>query len=304
LKKIISKNITIEYYSVNSLKKIEEKRNTYQELPIDITPFLEKMKSMNVKERRILYNGEFIFLQSIEKNINTGLWELIFYKTTSASVPEILNNDGEITKILELNDDENLTQEVCMIYDSKSMISILQRNVFAINTKGIETFINSYMINYPIKFKIFSNESTKKTILSNKANVKRIRIGIHIPKSKRNKTIVNYERKSKLTNIINNAMDTQCGIINLELSMGNTKDFISLQEEDFGLFEELLNNEDIKKMEIGTINELDSAMQITDFIDVRIKDIINIKIEKGKTIDKKILLEKMYEKYLSNRSIR
>lgn len=303
LKKIINKNIIIEYYKINSLKKNVD-NNTYQELEIDITPFLEKMKEMNVKDRKIQYNGEFIFLQTIDKNINTGIWELIFYKTTNGCIPDILDKNGDIKKYIELDDDESLSQPVCMLYDSKKMVAVMQRNVFAVNTRGIETFIESYMKAYSIKFRIFSNEVKKEKILLNKERVKKIKIAVHIQKNKKEKPTYSYIKKTKISEIFTNALETQCGIINIELSMGNTKDVINLQNEDFELFEELLNNKDIKKMEIGTINDYDSTMQITDFIDVRIKDIITIQIDKGKTIDKKEVLKQMYEKYIKNKSVK
>ena len=50
--------------------------------------------------------------------------------------------------------------------------------------------------------------------------------------------------------------------------MGNSSQVINVQEEDFEVFEDLMNNNNVKCLELGLAPDEHSTMQITDFMDL------------------------------------
>ena len=115
------KNITIEYYSTCSLVETSKRNNEYSHAKTDITNLLKSLQNKAVKERSIYYNGENLILTSITYNKTTKLWELVFFKSRTATVPFIINSDGNSREII-LEKDEMISQAI-PAYKSPSNLS-------------------------------------------------------------------------------------------------------------------------------------------------------------------------------------
>lgn len=82
--------------------------------------------------------------------------------------------------------------------------------------------------------------------------------------------------------------------------MGNSSKLITVEDEDFEIFQDLMNNNNVKVLELGAVPDERATMQITDFMDFRINDIISIPYKKGESLNFTELLEKMAEKFNNN----
>ena len=89
-------------------------------------------------------------------------------------------------------------------------------------------------------------------------------------------------------------------IINIEFSVANSSKAINIQDEDFDVFQDLMNNNNVKCLEIGFAPDEYSTMQITDFMDLRVHDIITLQCTRGNPINTSEILDKMIEKYKEN----
>lgn len=294
------KNITIEYYNTCSLIKLEDKDTKYTRGKIDITVLLENLRDRTVKNRIINYNGENIILSSIEYNNQSNLWELIFFKSRSATTPFIVNTDGDSRQII-LKDDEMISEVLCAEYNSKSKTLAMQRNVYAFGTKGLECFFSSFLKNPLYLESIQKLDKEKKKLLTH-SKIKKFKLHIKNVKNYKepSKGIIQYNKNTSICNAINSALQVNSAIINIEFSMGNSSQTINLENDDFEVFQDLMNNNNVKCLELGLVPDEHSTMQITDFMDFRIYDIISIPFIKGTSIDFTEIMKKMTEKFQNN----
>lgn len=295
-----TKNITIEYYNTCTIVEINHQTQTYARAKTDISSLLQALNNLSVKERIIKYNGENLILSSINYNSNTNLWELIFFKSRSATTPFIVNMDGNSRQIL-LKEDEMISEVLCAEYDSNTKILAIQRNVYAVGTKGLEEFFSFFLKDSLYLDSIQSLNEEKKQLFK-KSQFKKIKIHIkNVKKDKEpSKGIVQYNKNTSICKAIDSALAVDSSIINIEFSVGNSSKAINIQDEDLDVFQDLMNNNNVKCLELGLAPDEHSTMQITDFMDLRIRDLISIPFEKGQPIDVSELLNKMTEKFKNN----
>lgn len=294
------KNITIEYYNTCSLTKVENKDNTYERDKIDISLLLEALQIKSVQERTIRYNGENLLLSSIEFNEKSKLWELIFFKSRTAAIPFIINANGDSRQIL-LKDDEMISEALCLVYNPQNKIMAMQRNIYAVGTKGIETFFSSFL-DIPIVLESLQKLDSEKKGLLKKSKLKKFKLSIRNvkKKDKSENSITQYNKDTSICKVIDSALAINSSFINIEFSMGNSSKLITVEDDDFEIFSDLMNNNNVKVLELGTVPDERATMQITDFMDFRIHDIISIPYKKGESLNFTELLEKMTEKFNNN----
>ena len=294
------KNITIEYYNTCSFTQIKEKNNTFSKEITDISLLLEKLEKMSVQDRTIKYNGENLMLTSIEFNKRTNLWELIFFKSRSSAIPFIINKNGDSRQII-LKEDEMISEALCILYNSTSKILAMQRNVYAVGTKGIETFFSNFL-NFNIMLDSLHTLDSEKKKLLKKSKIKKFKLNVRNVRKKEDSvnSITQYNRNTTICKVIDSALAVNSTFINIEFSMGNTSDIIHVEDDDFEVFEHLMNNNNVKTLELGCVPDEKSNMQITDFMDSRIHDIISIPYIKGSSLNFTEILEKMTDKFNKN----
>lgn len=294
------KNITIEYYNTCSLVETDPINKRYSHAKIDMTNLLEDLQSKTVKERTINYNGENLILSSISYNKSSSLWELVFFKSRSATIPFIINSNGDSRQII-LKKDEMISEVLCAEYDSTSKILAMQRNVYAVGTKGLEEFF-SFFLSFPVYLESIQSLTEKKRKFLKKSKIKKFKL--HIKNVKNDKapsnTITQYNKDTLVCKAIDSALAVDSAVINIEFSMGNSSKTINIADEDFEVFQDLMNNNNVKCLELGMVPDEHSTMQITDFMDFRIHDNISVPFVKGKPIDVTDIIKKMTEKFKNN----
>lgn len=223
-----------------------------------------------------------------------------FFKSRSATTPFIVNTNGDSRQII-LKDDEMISEVLCAEYNSESKIFAIQRNVYAFGTKGLEYFFSSFLEN-PLYLESIQKLSEEKKKLLKHSKVKKFKL--HIKNIKDNKEhskkVIQYNKNTSICNAIDSALQVNSAIINIEFSMGNSSQTINLQDDDFEVFKDLMNNNNVKCLELGLVPDEHSTMQITDFMDFRIYDIISIPFIKRTPIDFTEIIKKMTEKFQNN----
>lgn len=291
------KNITIEYYNTCTMVEINHNTNTYARAKTDINNLLQTLKDLSAKERTINYNGENLILSSIDYNQSINLWELVFFKSRSATIPFIINDEGASRKI-KLKDDEMISEVLCAEYNPDTKVLAMQRNVYAVGTRRLEEFF-SFFLHESLYLDSIQTLSEEKKKFFKKSKLKKLKI--HIKKDKNSsKGITQYNKNTSICKAIDSALAVNSAIINIEFSVGNSSKAIELQDEDYDIFQDLMNNTNVKCLKLGLAPDEHSTMQITDFMDLRIRDLISIQFTKGNPINITDLLNKMTEKFKNN----
>lgn len=264
---------------------------------------LEKLQKEEAQNRTINYIGEYVILSTIEYDEVSKLWKMVFFKSRSSTTPFITKKNG-ISRKIELNSDEMISEALCVEYDPKTCIIIMQRNVYAFGTKCLETFFSSFL-NYSIFLESIQNLNQEKRNLFKKNVVKKFKLRIkNVSKGKKDKNdsgnTCQYKKNTTICNVIDSALAVNTAIINIEFSVANSSKSINIQDEDFDVFQDLMNNNNVKCLEIGFAPDEYSTMQITDFMDFRVHDIIILQYIIGNPINITEILDKMVEKYNEN----
>ncbi len=297
-KKMNKKRITIEYYNTCQLN--QEYGNNFSRDNIDISVLLDSLAKKTVKDRAINYNGENLLLSFIEYNKDSKLWELIFFKSRSSTIPIIIDTDGNSRQIL-LKENEMISEALCILYDPSKQILCMQRNIYAVGTKGIEEFFSSFLKNNIYLESIHKLDVQKKFLLKG-SKLKKFKLHIRNEKKKNLLPIKckQYNKNTSICKVIDSALAVDSSIINIEFSMGNSSNIIKMEDEDFDVFQDLMNNNNVKTLELGFASDEKANMQITDFMDSRIHDTLSITYPKGGIIDFNNIINKMTEKYKNN----
>ena len=297
-KKMNQKKITIEYYNTCQLN--QEFGNNFSRDNIDISILLNSLSNKPVKERNINYNGENLLLSFIEFNNESKLWELIFFKSRSSTIPIIIDTNGNSRQIL-LKDNEMISEALCVLYDSSKQILCMQRNIYAVGTRGIEDFFSYFLKSNIYLESIHKLDSHKKFLLKG-SKLKKFKLHV---RNEKNKNLLpvkfkQYNKNTSICKVIDSALAVDSSIINIEFSMGNSSNIIKIEDDDFDVFQDLMNNNNVKVLELGFAADETSNMQITDFMDSRIHDTISISYPKGGIINFKDIINKMTNKYKNN----
>ena len=296
------KNITVEYYKVLSYVKSNDLKNTMVLSTCEISNSLKKLQEQKVNERCLTYKGELVILTTIEYNKDTKLWELVFFKGRASNLPFIVNKNGDL-RDLSLNSDEMLSEVLCVLYNPDTKTIALQRNIYAFNVKCLEEFINLHSKYHLILEPIQSLTDEKRKILK-KSVLKKFKLRVYNPVSKIGDGSDNkpklYKKDTSICKAIDAALAMNTSVINIEFSVSNSCKAIHMEDADLEVFEDLMNNNNVKSLEVGVAADEYSVMQITDFMDTRIHDTIAVPFIKGKQIDVLEILKKMTEKFKEN----
>lgn len=296
-----NKRITIEYYEVRSYVDVNKKKNTGTLARCDISGLLNRLQGLDVKGRTVEYNGENLILSEINYNENTELWELVFFKSRSFTVPFIVNKDGKKRKI-QLKNGEMISEVLCVEYNPKLRVIAMQRNVYACGTKGLEMFF-SKLAKKMISLASIQMINEERKLFFRKSIVKKFRL--HIKNvGKGSNTISPYNKGTTICKVIDAAVAMNSTIINIEFSVGNSSKKIDMKKEDFEVLEDLMGNNNVKCMELGFAPDEKATMQITDFMDIRVKDEISVPSIKGQPIDITEILSQMTIKFNNNEYIK
>lgn len=295
---INKKAITVEYYNLCTYVDVDGKNNTKTLANLDIGELLDFLSKTDVQKRKIDYNGESIVLSDINYNNETELWELVFFKSRSSTIPFITDGFGKSRKIV-LNDDETISEVLCVEYDSYKKVLAMQRNVYAFGTRGLESFF-SYFVKKQISLVSIQNVAKKSFIKGYK--LKKIRIHIKKPLGNNSNDECNklYNKNTSICRVLDAALAVNSSIIDIKFSVANSSKFIKIESDDYDIFEDLANNSDVKNLELGFAPDEKSSMQITDYMDLRIHDTIFLPFVKGEPLNVSELLKCIATKYKEN----
>lgn len=301
------KKIIVEYYQVCSYIDVSQKKNTSTLGDFDITLLLEELQKAEVQKRLINYNGENLILSNIKHNEDSGLWELVFFRSRSSSIPYIVDSNGKPREIF-LKNNEALSEVLCVEYDSTLKVLAMQRNIHACNSRGIEEFFSNFIKNKKISLVSMTMLNEDKKSYFKKAVLKKFHLRVKFSKKKKGNEAANsfpfLKKDTSICNAIDSAIAVNSSIINVEFSTGNSSSSIKLKDEDFEAFTELMDSTDVKSLELGFAPDEKSTMQITDFVDLRVRDYIYVTFIKGKPLDIKEILNMMTENFKKNPYIR
>ncbi len=290
--KVKDKDIQIDYYQI----WLEERDDTgalARSGIYDIEPILNKLLTINVKDRIQDYKDEISRIQVLRQStINTNytnlkeckdIWEIEFLRIRKNKLPGVAADDGSFDPTY-LNSliagDKGICESVSALYDSKLCVLAIQRNKDGLPPSAILEFFQATAVNKNVMFKpiILDKELGK---IKEEAIFRGIEIGFA---ELRRDTVVDTNIKSIL-NILGLAKEFETINLRIKMSLGNVSKKKSLNQHDIVvLAKELSTHANVNTLLVNVKANPDASVEKVDLIQNRLKDSFNVAYSKENPI--------------------
>lgn len=292
------KKIRIDYYRI-VFRPIQEK--DLHSTPLDgfdfhkwLRLFDDEYKSLDTRIKP--YVGDNIRLDYINYNEFNKLWELSFIRLRSNNLPRWAYNNQE-SKDIELNDDEYIGEDVCMLYDSENSVICLQRNRNSVSKNGIVAYINQiwdhrdgYVIDFVPIIKAFDITKGRKGI-SRKLHIK-----CSVAKE-------DLSSCRSLQQMIDTCNDIGGQTIDITISAGRSPKNRLNNSVVFDTIMALTGNSNCKSLQLSYKKDEESPVEYVDLLNCSVVDQIDVEIIPKKTISYHMILKRMEEQYILKKGL-
>jgi hypothetical protein len=135
-----SKNVRFDYFKVYA-RSFNEQKNIMEDKPASLVNILDAAKNIAVKERIIVVGDDIARLQSI--TYNNDMWEMHFIRIRKNGYPVKAHDNGSIGYFKDVTDEEGFGEEVSALYDPKTHVVMIRRNMFSLSPSAIASFFTS-----------------------------------------------------------------------------------------------------------------------------------------------------------------
>lgn len=279
----------IAYKTVNNVKK---------EIGFDFLRWAKKVSELNPENKTFPYYQEKCSMDNPE--YANELWYFNFNRLRDTNIPKKIRIDGESEEV-ELDDDEYIGESALMIYDPiyapKKNIIILQRNMHSLGVSGIIHYLNKvWGFEDNIKLELLPIVDLKaREVLNKDTGYKKIEIKLG-----------NIEKNASIaegTGLFNNIYDLlreYNGLAaQISIGIGRTKKRYLNHKKVTQVIEAIDENKQyVDKAQISYEAE-DGKAEIVDLLDGKVKDFIEVTLEKKKSISTEIIVTEATYLYLN-----
>ncbi|SHK37538.1 hypothetical protein SAMN02745248_02394 [Hathewaya proteolytica DSM 3090] len=272
----------------------------------DLDDLFKTLQTLNIEERILFANEnsvqntddknkdigkECVQLKRIEYNEVTERWNLCFMKNRD-DVPFVSKRNGE-GHALDLDDDEFVGEEVCLVYDKKTKIIALQNNRYSVSFAGISDFFRQYLEMNELKRFIISpiTFDDRYKNISDDSLIEYKSISTTITDlSKLESWEDGQEEFKRLKNVADLARSINGATLKLEINIGRSRQ-IFLQKSGLKKLVNMMKRDEkiFPTLKVKMLD--DGEIRVIDLINYKLDDTIEINVSKGdpKTFDKILL---------------
>lgn len=135
------RTIKFQYYQIKS-KEVNVKNAKYK--LFNFAKWIDYVSNNNLVKVEISFNDVKARIDRFHFNSDKKIWGLKLFKLRNTNIPSKVK-DNEDAKIIELEDDEYLGEDLFLIYDQENGIALIQQNRFSLGiTRLEELFTDTY----------------------------------------------------------------------------------------------------------------------------------------------------------------
>lgn len=296
----IKKKIRIDYYRVTSTSVEEKDLSNATWCGFDLAQWFALFDSeyKNLEQRIKPYNGENMRLEYISYNENTNLWELSFVRLRSNNLPKMAY-DNKVSENIYLSEDEYIGEDVCMLYDPKRSVVILQRNRNSLSVNGIIRYINqtwNHRKNQVVDLEPIAmpgDWSKKRNGVTRKLHVR-----YSLPQ-----TEVSSSNDQSMGSLIKNCQEYGATVVDVIVSVGRSKRRRLRNDRVFDTVDDFINDPNCQSMDIVYKEDESSPVEIIDLLSNVIYDQILIDVIPKQSISYTDIIDAMTQKYFEQNHI-
>lgn len=284
----MERTIKFEYFRLKH--QVKENNRWVEKGDFNFVSWINNIDQNELLMRTVELKDTKARLEDIRFYDTEYIWGMRFMKLREDNVPSIAK-ENQAAEDIPLGDDEYIGEDLYMIYDRISKISMVQSNRFSLGITRLAEFLGktSYLSQERIILKPYSKNIDLKSFRKNK--YKTLELGFanlirDVPQS-----------KSPLSNIINSFHKFWGVSGSVSISLGRTKhDTLNIVEVD-DLLEELGDYEEVVSAKIRIKDDDKSYTEIIDLFDNICKDFITFNIPKKQSLGFEYAVRNMIEKY-------
>ena len=287
------KNIRVEYYQVTVSDKLGKKK----EQRYDLRELIKKADELGLEARTFPYYEENARLDQYRYDKLNDFWYLSFVRLRQEGLPVKAKKNQEAVS-LHLMEDEFLGENVAAVYDCENHIMAVQRNRDSLSSAGIQAYLTRLLDRSDKEISLLPVPMEKVFEKVGKAKIiRKITLKFASARTRKRKNISSFAGLFSYFDSFENSNSTVVSI-----SVGRDKKSSLNCEMLQKTLSDIKEAGDTVTGEEVTIKDSEEAkVEVLDLFSMKYHTFINVKLEKGKSLDFGDCVAKICEKYKEKR---
>lgn len=289
-----TKSIVFQYFQIVLQKEFKEKNQTVWKTQrvFDFADWLQIQRIEGNVKRNITVNNDFQGnLEKIaQSSTNPNISFARFYKLRDIVPAKV--KDGIGAESIDLDEDEYIGEDVCILYDDSNGVCMLQKNRFSLSYLKIGEWLSlSCQEGYRVKLKPINDND-----IFHKLNGKNVR-NFDVSFANLSSNFEDVENVS-LNQMIRSVQYFEGATANIRIGVGREK-HRRLNNHAINLLLEGMNRyrDRFSKAKITLSDENDSNIEVLDLLDAIMSSTINVTIKEKEMLDFEDIVRKMQFMY-------
>ncbi|WP_418803501.1 DUF6731 family protein [Phascolarctobacterium faecium] len=286
----ISRKIKMDYFTVCYHKSSD--LASERDKSFDLCALIAKIDKTSLEDRMFEYYHEQARLDKFLYNAKGDYWFLSFTRLRETNIP----SKARVTKTSEsmtLEDDEFISEECSAIFDCRTGVLMLQRNIHSLSPTGINEYLNRLWGENDIR--IYLRPIPGKSMIE-KAKRADIYRKISLRFSDIDNKFFEAPEKSALKKVYNACQEFKCVNAEITITMGDNRKSSLNNDTIADTFKEIDANKDtISKAIIGVKETDDSKVEVIDLFEENMHDYVNVVLEKRVSLSSEYFENEMRE---------
>lgn len=291
-----TKPITFQYFQIQLQKEVVSRDGQIEWKSVKVFDFPDWLSRQNEEgnlKKNYDVNNEFQGnLESIARNeVNESLYYARFYKLRDIVPAKV--KDGTGAESIELDEDEYIGEDVCLLYDDSNGVCMLQKNRFSLSYLKLSDWLSlSCEKGYRVRLRPI-NDSNIFDKLSDK-NIRSFDVSFA--------NLYFNDNNYTLNKLIRTMQYFNGSKANIRISVGREKHRRLDKDAVGSLLQELRRNKDVfSKAKVTLSDENDSNIEVLDLFDAIMSSTINFTIRDKEILDFETAVKRMTDAYENKR---
>lgn len=264
---------------------LTEEKGKSVEKPYDLSGMLRFIASQPLKATKHRLYGDNHLFHKCKYHEESKIWELQILHLREQILPGIADDNTGEYELIELEDNEYPAESTTLIYDEKTSIIYMQRNIHGTRPRLVEGLLEKIS---PKGTLVYLKPIEKQTAMSRVKKANQIRSVILTVDSEE---LLDEEKNSSLGKTISTFSAYEGNMVTVSMGFGRRKNRYLNKENTLKLLREAYDTSATEKLEVSIRENSDSYIESIDLLDDKIKYIISMRYSRENPITHERLFE-------------
>lgn len=288
-----TKKIRIEYYQVIISDIAGEKK----EQLYDLRELITKAEALGLERSTFPYKKEKARLDQYRYDPTNDFWYLSFVRLRQEGLP-VRAKKNQVAVSFHLMDDEFLGENVAVVYDCKNYIMAVQRNRDSLSSAGIQAYLTQLLDRSDKEISLLPVPMEKVLEKVGKAKIiRKITLKFASARTHKRKNISSF---AGLFSYFDSFENSNSAVVSISVGR-DKKSSLNCDMLQKTLFDIKEAGDTITGAEVTIKDSEEAKVEVLDLFSMKYHTFINVKSEKGESLDFGDCAAKICEKYKEKR---